>query len=84
MASSMTADVASAINDLLHLDEADQASLLDVIEDYFISPSSHSSLDTDSESDSDNELDHVAGNWYEFNKQTINNITDQRKTQNTP
>ena len=31
MASS-TADVASAVNDLLHLDEADQASLLDVIQ----------------------------------------------------
>ena len=60
MASS-TADVASAVNDLFHLDEADQASLLDVIQDYFTSPSSHSSLDTDSESDSDNEVNRVAG-----------------------
>ena len=59
MASSTT-DVA----DLLHLDEADQASLLDVIQEYFTSPSHHSSLDTDSESDSDNEVDYVAGNLY--------------------
>lgn len=63
MAASMT-DVASVVNDLLHLDEADQASLLDVIQEYFTSPSRHSSLDTDSESDSDNEVDHVAGNLY--------------------
>ena len=63
MASSTT-DVASVVNDLLHLDEADQASLLDVIQEYFTSPSRHSSLDTDSESDSDNENDHVAGNLY--------------------
>ena len=55
------ADVALAVNNLLHLDEADQASLLDVIQAYFTSPSSHSSLDTDSESDSDNEVDCVAG-----------------------
>ena len=61
MASSK-ADVASAINDLLHLDETDQASLLEVIQDYFSSPSSHGSLDTDTESDSDSEVDYVTGN----------------------
>ena len=64
MASSKTADIASNINSLLHLEEADQASLLDVIETYFTSPSAHSSVDSDS--DSDNELDHtVAGNCNE-------------------
>ena len=61
MASSK-ANVASAINDLLHLDETDQASLLDVIHDYFSSPSSHGSHDTDTESDSDSEVDYVTGN----------------------
>ena len=60
MATSKSSDVASAINNLLHLEEADQASLLDVIGEYFTSPA-HSSVDSDS--DSDNELDHnVAGN----------------------
>ena len=34
MASSKTADIASNINSLLHLEEADQSSLLDVIESY--------------------------------------------------
>ena len=57
MASSK-ADVASAINDLLHLAEADQSSLLDVIQDYFSSPLSHGSFDTDI----DNEVDYVAEN----------------------
>ena len=61
---SNTSDIASDINSLLHLEEADQASLLDVIEEYFTSPSTHSSVELDS--DSDNELDHdVAGNCNE-------------------
>ena len=54
MATSKSSNVSSAINSLLHLEEADQASLLDVIGEYFTSPSAHSSVD----SDSDSELDH--------------------------
>ena len=59
MASSKTTAVASAINSLLHLEEADQASLLDVIEEYFTNPT-HVSHDSDS--DSENELDDSGGN----------------------
>lgn len=55
MASPKTSEVASAINSLLHLEEGDQASLLDVVQDYFIMPSAISS-----DSDSDSEAD-VAG-----------------------
>ena len=78
MASSKTADIASSINSLLHLEEVDQASLLDVIENYFTSPSARSSVDSDS--DSDNKLDHnVAGNCNE-NHDKIN----QHSTKTTP
>ena len=56
------ASVVLALNGLSHFDEADQTSLLDVIEDYFTSPSCHSQLD--SESDSDN--DPVEGNYYGY------------------
>ena len=52
------ASKASEINSLLHLEESDQASLLDVIGDYFTNPSQSSA---DSDSDSDREFD-VAGN----------------------
>ena len=62
MATSTAPDVASAINNLLHLDETDQASLLEVIEDYFTIPSGNGALDTDSESESDNEIEHLEGN----------------------
>lgn len=55
---SKASDIASAINRLLHLEETDQASLLDVIDEYFTSPSTHSSADSDSNSES--ELDHDA------------------------
>ena len=53
---SMTSEVASAINSLLHLEEGDQASLLDVIHDYFTMPSASSSCDPKSDSDSDPEV----------------------------
>ena len=45
--SSKTSEVASAINRFLDLEEGDQASLLDVIQDYFIMPSATSSCDPD-------------------------------------
>ena len=48
---SRTTQVASVINSLLHLEEQDQASLLDVIQDYFVMPSGSSSCDSDSEPD---------------------------------
>ena len=74
MATSKSSDVASAINSLLHLEEADQASLLDVIGEYFTSPAAHSSVDSDS--DSDSELDHnVAGNCVMRNKNQQNTKT---------
>ena len=74
--SSKTADIASSINSLLHLEEADPASLLDVIENYFTSPSAHSSVDSDS--DSDNELDHnVAGNCNENHDKITNTALKQ-------
>ena len=47
---SRTSQVASAINSLLHLEEGEQASLLDVIQDCFTMPSGNSSCDPDSES----------------------------------
>ena len=53
---SQALQVASAINSLLQLEEGDQASLLDVIEDYFIMPSGGNSCDLD-DSDSDSEVD---------------------------
>ena len=59
MASSKSSDIASSINGMLHLEETDQASLLDVIEEYFTMPSTQSSVDSDS--DNDSELD-VTGN----------------------
>ena len=59
MASSKTTAVPSAINSLHHLEEADQASLLDVIEEYFTNPI-HVSHDSDS--NSENELDDSGGN----------------------
>ena len=58
MASSKTTAVSSAINSLLHLEEADQASLLDVIEEYF----NPTHVSHDSDSDSENELDDSGGN----------------------
>ena len=54
-----TSQVASAINSLLHLEEGDQASLLNVTQDYFTYPSGSSSRD-DSDSESDSEAD-IAG-----------------------
>ena len=45
--------VATAINSLLHLEEGDQASLLDVIEEYFTMPGSTTLSDSDSDSDSE-------------------------------
>ena len=51
--SSKTSEVASAINRFLNLEEGDQASLLDVVQDYFIMPSATSSCDPDSDGDSE-------------------------------
>ena len=50
MAVSRCADIAQAINRVMHLDPADQAPLLDTIEEYFTLP-----LTGDSESESDSE-----------------------------
>lgn len=52
--SSKTSEVASAINSLLHFEEEDKASLLDVIHDYFTLPSRSSFEDSN---DSDIEVD---------------------------
>lgn len=50
-------EVAAAINQVMHLDPADQASMLDVIADYFTNPD-HASDDEDSScSDSDTDFD---------------------------
>ena len=55
---SNTSDVATAINGLLHLEEGDQAALLDVIQDYFTMPGSRSyDRDNDSDSESESEAD---------------------------
>ena len=56
-------EVAAAVNNLLHLEETDQASLLEVIEDYFTMPeSSTSELLSESDSDeSENETDQLEG-----------------------
>ena len=51
MASSRTYEVDTAINSFLHLDQADQVSLLEVIDDYFTIPSSSFTVDSDSDSD---------------------------------
>ena len=52
-------EITSSINSMLHhLEESDQPSLLDVIEDYFTNPFQSSA---DSDSDSDHEFD-VAAN----------------------
>ena len=56
---SKTSEVASAINNLLHFEEGDQAALLDVIKEYFTTPSASSSA-CDPDSDSESEPD-VAG-----------------------
>ena len=56
---SRSSHVASAINSLLQLEEGDQASLIDVTQDYFTMPSGGSSCEL-SDSDSDSEAD-VAG-----------------------
>ena len=49
MASSKSSEIASAINSLLHMDQADQDSLLEVIEEYFTLPSSRrEEVDSDS------------------------------------
>ena len=49
---SRTSHVASAINSLLQLEEGDQASLIDVIQDYFTMPSGGTSCElSDSESE---------------------------------
>ena len=53
---SKTSEVVSAINSLLHFEEGDQASLMDVIQDYFTMHSASSACDPDSDSDSDSEL----------------------------
>ena len=45
--------VDTAINSLLHLEEGDQASLLDVIEEYFTMPGSTTLSNSDSESEAD-------------------------------
>ena len=49
--STWTSQIASAINSLLHLEDGDQASLLEVIQDYFTMPSGRSSCDSDSDSE---------------------------------
>ena len=53
---SKACEVASAINSLLHLEEGDQAALLDVIQDYFTTPSASSSCDPDSDSESEPDI----------------------------
>ena len=52
--SSKASSIASAINSLLSLEEADQSSLLDTIEEYFTMPSS--SVESESESDDEPEI----------------------------
>ena len=67
LSTSKASEAASAINNLLHLEERDQAALLDVIQDYFTMPSSSSSCDLLSDSEcgsSDNEAD-IVGKIYE-------------------
>ena len=56
-------EVVTAINNLLQLEEGDQASLLDVIEDYFTMPGTSTSghSDSDSDSESDSEADYREG-----------------------
>ena len=66
---SRTSHIASAINSLFQLEEGDQASLIDVIQDYFTMPSGGSSCEL-SESDSDSEAD-VAGKCIKNNNSKI-------------
>ena len=51
---SKASSIASAINSLLSLEEADQSSLLDTIYEYFTMPSS--SVESDSENDDEPEI----------------------------
>ena len=69
LSSATPREVVTVINSLLHLEESDQASLHDVIEDYFTTPGSSASRTSESESDSDSdsETDHGEGkakNYY--------------------
>ena len=47
MAADSIVKAAESINALLHLDERDQASLLEVIQDYFTSPNCDNASDSD-------------------------------------
>ena len=57
MASARVVDAAEAVNSLLHLDASDQQSVLEMIQDYFTSPLDDSSEDSDSNNESDDELE---------------------------
>ena len=75
MAESRSADVAKAINRIMHLHPSDQALLLDTIEEYFTLPVMSSS---ESESDSELEDDLVAEP--EFNGKKKMHITIHNST----
>ena len=57
MESSRASSIASALNQVMHLDEGDQASLLEVIADYFTMPSSSDTNSLAGETDSEEELE---------------------------
>ena len=61
MASAKAGEAANAVNSLLHLSSGDQQALLDVLEDYFSTPSETKADDSDLDDDSDMELEPESG-----------------------